>query len=153
MSLVPGGGFLVPEPGEDSAPFFQWCARGELRIQRCSACGRRRMPPGPMCPSCGSARSAWEPMSGRGQVWSVAIPHPPLLAAYADEAPYNVVVIELEDDPAIRLVGNVVAPADARLDSIDPHTIAIGEEVEVVFAEPLDDGHGPVVLPRWVRRI
>ena len=82
----------------------------------------------------------------------MAIPHPPLLAAYAEVAPYNVVVVELEDDPSIRLVGNVVASAQARLDSIDPHMIAIGDEVEVVFADPIDDGQGPVVLPRWVRR-
>ena len=145
-------GWLLPGPDADSAPFFEWCARGELRIQRCAECGRRRMPPGPMCPDCGSDRSSWEPMSGRGRVWSVAIPHPPLLAAYAEVAPYNVVVVELEDDPSIRLVGNVVASAQARLDSIDPHMIAIGDEGEVVFPDPIDDGQGPVVLPRWVRR-
>jgi len=149
-------GLLLPEPDEDSAPFFEWCARGELRIQRCAACGIRRMPPRPTCPACRSLGSEWEQMSGRGRVWSVAIPHPPLLPAYAEQAPYNVVVIELEDDPSIRLVGNVVSAPDARLDSIDPHTIAIGDEVEVVFADPLDDaaddGRGPIVLPRWVRR-
>lgn len=145
-------GWLLPAPDEDSAPFFDWCARGELRIQRCSACGVRRMPPRPMCPACGSLDSEWEQMSGRGRVWSVAIPHPPLLPAYAEVAPYNVVLVELEDDPSIRLVGNVVAAADARLDSIDPHSIAIGDEVEVVFSAPIDDGSGPIVLPRWVRR-
>lgn len=141
---------LLPEPDECSAPFFEWCARGELRIQQCAQCGARRMPPRPMCPACRSFDVEWVQMSGRGRVWSLAIPHPPLLPAYADQAPYNVCVIELDDDPAIRLVGNVVADANARLDSIDPHAIAIGSPVRVVFGDPVDDGLGPVVLPRWI---
>jgi uncharacterized OB-fold protein len=61
-----------------------------------------------------------------------------------------VVLVELDDDPTIRVVGNVVESADARLGSVDPHTITIGMPVRVVFPEPLDDGEGPVVLPRWV---
>lgn len=145
-------GWLLPAPDEASVPFFEWCARGELRIQRCSACDLRRMPPRPMCPACGSFDSEWQQMSGRGRVWSVAIPHPPLLSAYAEQAPYNVVIVELDDDPSIRLVGNVVAAPNARLDSIDPHSVAIGDALQVAFDDPFDDGQGPVVLPRWVRR-
>ena len=90
-------------------------------------------------------------MSGRGTVWSFVVPHPPLLPAYSDQAPYNVVLVELDDDPTVRLVGNVVESANARLDSVDPDTITIGMPVRMVFPEPLDDGEGPVVLPRWVR--
>ena len=101
-------GMLLPQPDDDSAPFFEFAAAGELRIQRCASCGRRRMPPQPMCPACGSFEVEWERMSGRGRVWSVVVVHPPLLPAYAAQAPYNVVVVELDDDPSIRLVGNVV---------------------------------------------
>lgn len=93
-------------------------------------------------------------MSGEGTVWSHVTPHPPLLPAYSEQAPYNVVVVELDDDPEIRLVGNVVASAGARLDSVDPHTVSIGMAVQVVFPPGIDhgtaDGEGPVVLPRWV---
>jgi uncharacterized OB-fold protein len=80
-------------------------------------------------------------------VWSFVIPHPPLLPAYGDQAPYNVVVVELADDPSIRLVGNVVAGAGERLDSVDPHSVAIGDKVSVVFSQVADD----VWLPLWVR--
>ena len=96
------------------------------------------MPPQPMCPNCGSFDVEWERMSGHARVWRVVVAHPPLLPAYETQSPYNVVVVELVDDPAIRLVGNVVTSADARLDSVDPHSIEIGDEVEVCFATPVD---------------
>ena len=140
-------GLILPDVAyAEVAPFWEACARGELRIQACASCGRRRMPPRPMCPWCNSFDDKWDLMSGRARVWSVVIPHPPLLPAYGDQAPYNVVVVELEDDPAIRLVGNVVAAAGEPLNSIDPHTIEIGDEVRAVFAQVADD----VWLPQWV---
>jgi len=74
------------------------------------------------------------------------VPHPPLLPAYAEFAPYNVIVVELDEDPKIRMVGNLVESADAPLNSIDPHTVEIGEPVQVVFTQVED-----MVLPRWVR--
>jgi len=86
-------------------------------------------------------------MAGTGRVWSVVIPHPPLLPAYGEQAPYNVVVVELTDDPSIRFVGNVVTEAGAPLNSIDPHDIEIGDDVRVVFSAVADD----VSLPQWVR--
>jgi hypothetical protein len=144
-------GFLLPELDEESAPFFDFAAAGELRVQRCAACGTRRMPPRPMCHRCGSFDADWELLSGRGHIWSVAVPHPPLLPAYEAVAPYNVVVVETDEDPTIRFVGNLVAAADGPIDEVDPATITIGEPVRVVFPAPLDDGNGPVVLPRWVR--
>lgn len=141
-------GFLLPRPDTDSAPFWQFCADGELRVQACGSCGRRRMPPRPMCPACQSFAVAWDLMSGHGRIWSFVVTHPPLLAAYAAEAPYNVVVIELDDDPLIRFVGNVVTGPDAPLDSVDPSSIEIGQPVSVCFAPEVDG----MALPRWVFR-
>jgi uncharacterized OB-fold protein len=86
------------------------------------------------------------PLSGKGRIWSFVIPHPPLLPAYTEFAPYNVITVELDEDPSLRLVGNLIASADGALNSVDPHSIAIGEPVRVVFAK-VDDVH----LPRWVR--
>jgi uncharacterized OB-fold protein len=86
----------------------------------------------------------WSPMSGRGTVWSFVVPHPPLLPAYADQAPYNVVVVALDEDPALRLVGNLVTSADGAINEL--LDISIGATVRVVFAEVSDD----VSLPRWV---
>jgi uncharacterized OB-fold protein len=140
-------GFLLPDlDDETSAPFWAGTARGELLVQTCGACGAWRMPPRPMCPRCRSIAVAWVPTSGTGTIWSFIVPHPPLLPAYAELAPYNAIVVVLDDDPTIRFVGNLVRSAEGAINEIDPTTIAIGEPVRVVFA-PVDD----VVLPRWTR--
>jgi uncharacterized OB-fold protein len=144
-------GLLLPGIDEDSAPFYEYAAAGELRVQRCAACGARRMPPRPMCPNCRSFDVTWELLSGRGRIWSLAVPHPPLLPAYAALAPFNVIVVETDEDPAIRFCGNLVLTADGPIDEVDPATIEIGEPVRVVFPAPVDDGDGPVVMPQWVR--
>ncbi|MCU1448616.1 MAG: hypothetical protein JWP02_786 [Acidimicrobiales bacterium] len=140
-------GAPLPAISEDSAGFWEGTAAGELRIQRCTNCGRLRFPPRPMCPNCQSLDHEWKPMSGRGRIWSFVVPHPPLLPAFSELAPYNVVVVELDEDPAIRLVGNLLGAADGNINDLDPHTIEIGEPVQVVFQPAGED----VVLPRWIR--
>ncbi len=140
-------GFLLPDlEDEDAAPFWAGTARGELLVQACAACGHRRMPPRPMCFACRALRHTWTPVSGRGRIWSFVVAHPPLLPAYGELAPYNVVTVSLEEDARLRLVGNLVARADGAINEVDPATIRIGDPVRVVF-QPVDD----VVLPRWVR--
>lgn len=133
---------LEPVVDEDGAPFWEYAARGELRVQGCAGCGELRFPPRPCCPHCQSFDSEWRAMSGHGRIWSYVVPHPPLLPAYAAHAPrYNVAVVELADAPRIRLVGNVVAAPGAPIDSVDPARLRIGAPVRVVF----DGG-----MPRWV---
>ncbi len=141
--------FLLPDlESEDAAPFWRGTARGELLMQQCSDCGRWRMPPRPMCPGCRSLRHDWQAMSGRATVWSYVVAHPPLLPAYAELAPYNAIVVALEEDPGLRLCGNLVATAEGPINEVDPSTIRIDEPVTVVFQKVED-----VFLPRWMRRI
>jgi uncharacterized OB-fold protein len=140
-------GFLLPDVEDDDAgPFWSGTARGTLLVQTCAACRHRRMPPRPMCPACRSVKHTWVPLSGRGTIWSFVVPHPPLLPAYQSLAPYNVITVALDEDPTLRLVGNLVARADGPINEIDPATIRIGESVRVVFQQIED-----VFLPRWMR--
>jgi uncharacterized protein len=140
-------GFLLPDLDDpETAPFWDGCARGELLVQACAACGLRRMPPRPMCPRCRSLDHRWEATSGRATIWSFVVPHPPLLPAYQELAPYNAIVVALDEDPEIRFVGNLVAAPDGAINEIDPATIEIGDPVQVVFQQVED-----VTLPRWVR--
>jgi uncharacterized protein len=140
-------GWLLPDLADPTSnEFWLGCARGELLVQACGACGARRMPPRPMCPQCRSTAVSWEPTSGRGRVWSFIVAHPPLLPAFAAVAPYNAIVVELDEDPRIRFVGNLVASDDGEINEIDPSTITIAEPVRVVFHRIED-----VTLPRWVR--
>ena len=130
---------ILPDVGDHvSGPFWGGCAAGELRIQACASCGRRRMPPRPMCPACQSLEVRWDLLAPTGTVWSFAVPHPPLLPAYAERLPYAVLVVTLDDDPSIRLVGDTAA-------GVTVESIAIGLAVEIAFERVADD----VVLPRW----
>jgi uncharacterized OB-fold protein len=139
--------WLLPDLSDPTtAPFWEGCARGELLVQACASCDLRRMPPRPMCPRCRSIETRWEPTSGRGRIWSFIVPHPPLLPAFAAVAPYNAIIVELEEDPLIRFAGNLVTSADGEINEIDPASIVIGEPVQVVFHQ-IDDVH----LPRWIR--
>jgi uncharacterized OB-fold protein len=128
------------------AAYWDAARRGELVMQRCSACGRRRFPPRPMCPHCQSVDHEWQRMSGQGRIFSFVVPHPPLLPALAKIAPYNVILVELADDPSVRMVGNLVKSAGGEINEVDPATITIGSPVHVVFDRITDD----VTLARWV---
>ncbi|MEX0664560.1 MAG: zinc ribbon domain-containing protein [Acidimicrobiia bacterium] len=140
-------GFLLPDvENEDGAPFWAGTARGELLVQACGECGKWRFPPRPMCPHCRSTATRWEPAAGTATIWGFVVPHPPLLPAYGELAPYNVIVVALDEDPTIRMVGNLLASPDGAINEIDPETIQIGEPVRVVY-QAVDD----VTLPRWVR--
>jgi len=105
---------IVPTPVGPNAEFYAWLARGELRLQRCAACGTWRHPPRHRCAACGSRAATWERASGRGRIYSWTVTHQALDPAF--DPPYAVVVVELDEGP--RLVGNVrgVDPRELRLD-------------------------------------
>jgi uncharacterized protein len=93
-----------------------------------------------MCPSCNSMRDEWVKMSGTATIYSWIVVHPPVLPAFAADAPYSVVLVQLDDHPSLRLVGQVV--------DIPHDELAAGLPVEVVF----DDVTPEVTLPKWRRR-
>jgi uncharacterized OB-fold protein len=128
------------------AGYWASAAEGQLVVQGCGACGHRTMPPRPMCPSCQSVDRVWEPVTGYASIWSWTVVHPPLLPAFTALAPYAVIVVALDEDASLRLVGNLVTGVDAPINSVDPSTIEFGERVRAVF--PVIDG---VALVRWVR--
>ena len=137
---------LLPLIDEDSAPFFEGARRGELCIQQCSETDRLIFPPRPVSPWAPGAKPVWTTVSGRGTIWSYVVPHPPLLPQFGELAPYNVILVALDEDPTVRLVGNLVARAGGPINEIDPHTIEIGSAVRVAF-ERID---AEISLPRWV---
>jgi uncharacterized OB-fold protein len=148
---APAPGLIAPVPDDETADFCEGTALGELRVQACGACGRLRFPPRVMCPACHSTQRHWRAVSGSATIWSFVIAHPPLLPAYAELAPYNVITVTLEEDAALRMVGNLVPGPDGAINEIDPASIVIGEAVHVVFSgRPRPDGT-TIYLPEWAR--
>jgi uncharacterized OB-fold protein len=115
---------LMPAPVGPNAEFYAFLGRGELRLQRCVACGAWRHPPRHRCAACGSVEAAWEPASGRGRVFTWTVTHRPIDPAFT--LPYAIVVVELAEGP--RLVGNMrgLEPAELALD------LAVVVEIETV---------------------
>jgi hypothetical protein len=139
-------GPLLPPLDEHSAPFFEGCRRGELRMQQCAATGRLIFPPRPLSPWAPHAKPGWTRVSGRGTIWSFVVPHPPLLPPFDALAPYNVILVALAEDPSVRLVGNLLPAEGAGIGDFDPAAIEIGARVRAVFERVSDD----ITLPRWV---
>ncbi len=142
---------LVPQSDDESSGFWEGAEVGELRMQACRTCDRLRFPPRPMCPWCRSTARAWRPVSGRGTVWSFVVPHPPLLPAFTPLAPYNVIVVALDEDPTLRVVGNLVARPGGEINEVDPATIEIGAPVRVTFAPRTGPEGTTVTMPYWLR--
>ncbi|MCZ6784297.1 MAG: OB-fold domain-containing protein [Proteobacteria bacterium] len=109
---------LPPPKGHDNAWWWEGIDRGELLIQKCSACGVLRHPPRPMCGECQSLD--WEPeaSAGSGTVYSFTVLHHPQVPGY--EYPLVVGLIEL--DEGTRIVANVVG--------CEPGELQIGLVVE-----------------------
>ena len=115
-----------PDPVDaDDAAFWAALREGELRIQRCAACGAFRHPPRPSCARCGSTERAWVAASGTGEVWSFTVIHPPTLPAFADRTPYGAVVVRLDEGVFL-----VSALLDCPIDEL-----AVGTRVELVITE------------------
>jgi len=137
---------LLPPIHEDAAPFWDGTRVGELRIPRCPETGRLFFPPRPVSPFAPHREPEWARVSGRGTIWSFAVPHPPLLPPFSELAPYNVIAVALDEDPTIRLVGNLLAREAGGIEELDPDTISIGAAVRVVFERVSEE----ITLPRWV---
>lgn len=107
--LDPKTAFPVPVPDRDTQPFWDACARGELLIQRCGACGRFLWQPRPVCSSCQTPEPTWTKVTGDGVVASWTVMRPPTLPAYAEMVPFVVLLVELEE--GVRLLGYLVDDA------------------------------------------
>ncbi len=100
-----------PLPDTDWEPtreFWAAAARGELVIPRCQACGAYSWYPSPRCTVCGGESLEWAPMSGRGRLFSWAVVRHAFVEPFRSKVPYVTALVALEEDPAVRLVTNLV---------------------------------------------
>lgn len=119
-------------------PFWEGTKQGELRLQTCLDCGQKWFPPSSHCPNCLSRNYEWRAASGRGKVWSWVVFHQRYFKEFADDLPYNVSLIELEEGVMMMSRVSGVDPAGMQCDM--PVKVAFeeaGEEQSVPYFEPV----------------
>ena len=112
-----------PVPSLETRPYWEGCKAHELRIQRCAACGQHQFYPRLYCAQCFSDRVEWVKASGRGKVATFTIVRRPVSPAFADDVPYVVALVTLEEGPT--MMTNIVG--------IAPERVEIGMPVMVTF--------------------
>ncbi len=97
---------IVPVTDSLTAPYWEGARQHELVIQRCRTCGTYAHPPRPVCRGCRSFDVGYEPVSGRGTLYSFTETHKVFHPAFADRVPYQLGVVALDEQPDVRLLVN-----------------------------------------------
>lgn len=125
----------LPTPTAADAPFWAGCREHRLMLTRCRDCGLVWFPAYEHCAGCTSAELEWIEASGRGVIWGWIEMHQRYIPYFADQVPYNVVLVKLEEGAL--LYSNMVGARFEDLRADMP--------VEVVF-EDVDDSFS---LPKF----
>jgi uncharacterized protein len=115
----------IPQITDENGAFWTGGRDGELLITRCTSCGYWIHPPSPRCPKCLSDRIEPSAVSGRGTVYSYTINRQAWVPGL--EVPFVIAIVELDEQPGLRLMTNIV--------DVRPEEVEIGMPVEVAFVE------------------
>jgi uncharacterized OB-fold protein len=101
---------LPPKPvaDGDTQPFWDAVTDRKLVVQRCSSCDAWVWQPRPLCPRCHATELVWTAATGKARVVSWTALHPPVLTVWADKLPFVILLVELDDAPGVRMIGQFV---------------------------------------------
>lgn len=119
---------VLPRVTDQNRHFWTGGAEGVLRFLRCDKCEAWVHPPQPVCPRCHGKDLAPRDVSGRATVYSFTVNHKAWMPGPAE--PYVIAVVEIAEDPSVRLTTNLV--------NVAPEDVRIGMPVRVVFEERED---------------
>jgi uncharacterized OB-fold protein len=126
----------LPLPDRDSEPFWRGLREGALRVQRCRGCGALRWPPRAVCNRCHGFDAEWIALSGRGRIVSWVRNHQAFSPAWRDELPYDVVLVALEEQDDLRLVGRLEGAAPEPDLPVRARFVRVTEEIALLHWEP-----------------
>jgi uncharacterized OB-fold protein len=122
----------IPDVDPLSREYFKAASDGTLLIQRCPACGHAQHYPRLVCERC-AATPEWEAASGRGTVYTFTVIRQAGMPGYADELPYVVALVDLDEGP--RLMGNITGcdPADVHIGQpVAAYVVRIAADIGLV---------------------
>ena len=127
----------LPAVDDLSRPFWEAAQRRQLVVQRCRECRYFHHPPRTVCDACQSQQLAFEPVSGKGSIYSFSVMHQKNIAGFEEQIPYLNILVELDEQPRLFMVANL--PGSER------DKVKIGGRVEVYF-EQIDK---EIALPQF----
>ena len=132
-SPAPARAKPAPVPTPETQAYWDGCAAGELRLQRCADCSEAFFYPRPVCPACGSARVEWFTATGRATLYSYVINHR-AAPGFENDGPYAIAVVQLEEGP--RMMTNITGIPNT------PEDLVLDMPLQVTFEQ-----RGDVSLP------
>jgi len=115
--------FVSPHLADWLGPYWEGLARHELRLPRCSVCGRWEWYPSASAPACEGGQYVWQAISPSATVFAFTRVHKALLPGLAE--PYATGLVSPDDAPELRI--------PARLE--DAPGLGIGARVRLAFAD------------------
>jgi len=111
----------------ESLPFWLAAERGEFLGKRCMDCAKFHWYPRCLCPFCGSGRTEWTPLSGKGRLYAFS-------TLRRAQPPYTVAYVELAEGPRML----------TRMVDVDPALLRIAMPVQAAFERTGDGRKIPV---------
>jgi uncharacterized OB-fold protein len=124
-----------PRPAPESLPYWQAAREHRLALPKCEDCQKFWFPPSRTCPHCLSTNFSFQNVSGKGKIFSFVTFHRVYRPAFANDVPYVVALIELDEGP--RLLSNIMG--------VTHDQVKCEMLVEVVF----DDYDEDISIPKF----
>ena len=115
----------LPTVSGETKPFWDACRRGQLLIQKCDRCDEYQYYPRGICANCWSEDIKWVTSSGKGTVWTYTVTYQNRTPGFAEDVPYVLALVELEE--GVKMFTNIIECA--------PSDVSIGMPVEVTFVQ------------------
>ena len=127
----------MPTTSGETRPYWEASRRGQLLIQRCDSCDEYQFYPRGICVSCFTPNIKWVQASGKGTVWTFTITRQNRAPGFAEDVPYVLALVELEE--GVKMFTNII--------DCPPQDVHIGMPVEVTFRQASDQMTVPYFKP------
>lgn len=125
----------LPVPTPETQNFWDGCAQGELRLQKCDACEHIYFPPRDFCPACSGRKVTTFKASGEATLYSYVINHRPR-PDFGTE-PHSIAVVTLKEGP--RMMTNIIDCPQT------PEALLLDMDLKVTFEKASDT----ISLPKF----
>lgn len=148
-----GMNLTVHDVDKENHAFFEYCAKGDFRLQKGRESALLRYPPTTACPWTGDREYEWVSVEGKGSVHSYAEVHHGIQPAFKARTPYLILLVDLDtqkgepsEDEALRVAGNLVTEDGELAPPELVNQVGIGTRVRMVFSQ-VSEGFA---IPQWM---